>query len=129
MIHETWVRATLWLTAPFNFVAAHIFSFPSSGLGQFVEVPPQEPGFYTLFSGLMVGLFGVAYLWNALQPRIVKPLLAFGAFGKLIAFTLSAVLFGQGTFSGFALVLMAGDLILAVFWIVWLWTDRGEQAL
>ena len=76
----------------------------------------------------MVGLFGVAYVWNALQPKINKPLLAVGALGKLIAFSLSALLFLLDLFLGFALSLIAGDLILGVFWLVWLWTDSGGPA-
>ena len=127
MKSEAWIRGSLWLTVPFNFLAAYAFSFPLSGISRFLELPQQTPNFYTFFTGCVVCLFGFMYIWNSIQPSINKPLLAVGAFGKLMAVSLSAILFAQGEFSGFALFLISGDLLFALFWLFWLLSYRGEN--
>lgn len=117
---EIWVRRSLWLSIPFNFIAAFAIAFPTSAIGRALELPEQGANFYTLFSGGLVGLFGLMYLWNALQPSIDRPTLAVGAVGKSFAVLLSAILFHCGMFSGLALLVISGDLVFAGLWLYWL---------
>ncbi len=124
---ERWVRYSLWLTAPFNFLAAYAFAFPTSALGQLLALPQQPYSFYTVFAGGMVGLFGGMYVWAALQTHLVRPIIAFGATGKTIAVATSALLFAVGKFSGFALFVVSGDLVFAALWFYWLTRTRRDR--
>lgn len=121
---DNWVGRSLWITLPFNFIAAYALSFPTSSISRFVELPAQPYNFYTVFSGAMVALFGLTYTWMALQPAINRPLLAFGACAKLLAVTTAAILFTLGEFSGLALLIVSGDLVFAVLWGAWLFQTR-----
>ena len=104
---NTFVRASLWITAPFNLVAGFIFAFPASWLGQLISFPADVHPFFAYFSGAMVALFGLMYIWLARQPEIVKPILFFGASGKTLAAIIAIGLFASQQLSGTTAFLMA----------------------
>ncbi len=119
------VRISLWITAPFNLIAAYAFAFPESGLGQILGLPYPSHPLFTLFSGSMVGLFGVMYAWLALQNAIVRPVLAFGATGKTIAVAIALYLYLGGLLSSTLILLISGDLIFAALWLYYLTSRRA----
>lgn len=120
---NTIVRASLWITAPFNLLAGFIFAFPSSWPGQLIDFPAEVHPFFAYFSGAMVALFGLMYIWLARQREIVKPILFFGASGKTLAAIIAIGLFATDQLSATTAFLMAGDLFFAGFWFYYLATD------
>ena len=117
---DQWVRASLWITAPFNFVAAFAFAMPSSPIGNLLDLPRHEPDYFTFFSGAMVGIFGMAYFWSARQATLPRPIIAVGAGGKFTAVLLAATLFVLEQFSAIALLVISGDLLFVGLWTYWL---------
>ncbi len=119
------LKITLWLSALFNLVAAYFFAFPSSYLGQFVGLPSTVSPVYRAMTAFMIALFAAAYGWLAIQAEPVKPLLFFGAAGKLGVFLLAVGLWRSGAISTTLFVVGAGDLAFALLWFWWLGkTDR-----
>ncbi len=120
------VRWTLWITAPFNLLAAYAFAFPMGSVGNLLRLPQPAYGeFYMLMTASLVGLFGLAYIWMALQPAIDKPLLFVGAAGKAMAATTGLLLMLSGQLSTVTGTLLLGDYLFAGFWIYWLWSTRS----
>ena len=97
---EQLIRVSLWVTAPFNLIAGVAFAFPTSALGQLMTLPASVPTFYALFSGGMVFLFGIVYLWLAMHKPLERALLCVGACGKLMAVTIALALYAAGSVSG-----------------------------
>ncbi len=120
---ERIVRISLWVTAPFNLIAGFAISFPASGLGQLLELPSGSHPFYTILSGALVGIFGLAYIWLASQARISKPLLFVGASGKSAAVILTATLFVNDMVSSTLAFMISGDLLFAGLWFYFLYQD------
>jgi hypothetical protein len=120
MVNVNLIRITLWLSFPFNLVAAGALAFPASALGQLMGLPGGAPRVYSALTGFLVGLFGLTYAWLARQAHIHRPLLAFSAIGKGGAFTIALILWSSGDASGRLLAASCGDLILAGLWFWWL---------
>jgi len=93
-------------------------------MARLIELPQQEYSLYTLLAGALVGLFGLAYAWLALQRVINRPLLLVGACGKAVAVLISAFLFATDQLSAMAATIISGDLVFVAIWLTWL---RGEQ--
>ncbi len=125
MTLEQIVRISLWVTAPFNLLAAYAFAFPESALGQLLGFPYPSHPLFALFSGSMVGLFGVMYVWLVLQPTLIKPVLFFGATGKTIAVAIALYLYLGGLLSSTLMVLISGDLAFAALWFFYLTSRRA----
>ena len=125
---EQLVRISLWVTAPFNLVAGIAFAWPSSALGQLLTLPENVPAFYALFSGGMVLLFGLVYLWLAAQKVLVPALLCVGAAGKLLAVTIAVALYLAGSASGLFATVIAGDLLFVFLWISYLIRHSAREA-
>lgn len=115
-----WIRATLWVSCPFNLIAAYILAFPSSAMGQVVGLPATVPALYAALTSFLVVLFGVVYAWLATRPRIDRPLLAVSAIGKTGVFVIAFMLWLAGSGSGGVVFLASGDLALALLWFGWL---------
>ena len=126
MPHDRHIKASLWITCPFNFVAGYTFAFPSSLTGRLVELPTAVPPVYAAATGFMVCLFGGMYAWMALQKQINRPMLCLGAIGKAGVFVLASVLWLRGTAPGPLVVAAAGDLAFAALWFRWLAKSRGR---
>ena len=121
------VRATLWISAVFNFCAAYLFAFPSSSFAQLAGLPTPVPPVYTALTALFVSLFAGMYMWMALQPRVDRAWLTFGAVGKCSAFVVALTLWLAGDASQRLVLLACGDLFLGAYWARWLvW--GGESA-
>ena len=127
---ERLVRASLWLTAPLNLGVALVLAFPASAPGRLLGLPGVVDPVYAGLSALMVALFGLAYAWLALQPRLDRPVLYLGAIGKAGVFVLAALLWLAHAASGAIALVASGDLALACLWLWWLRStatlvDRG----
>jgi len=125
----TVVRATLWLSFPFNLVAAWILVRPSSDLGQLIGVPAQVPSLYSLVVGFLVCEFGVTYAWLALQKHIHRPLLVFCAIGKSGVFAIVLLLWLTADAAGRLVLMASGDLVLALVWFAWLFNSQGSTVV
>src|SRR5258707_4599499 len=80
------IRTALALTVPFNLLAAFLFALPGSLLGRFAGLPADVPPLYCALVALFLMLFAGAYAWLLFQATISRPLLAFTAIGKSLAF-------------------------------------------
>lgn len=119
------VRISLWITGPANLLAAYAFAFPSSAIGILLELPQQSSLLYTLFAGVFVGMFGLAYIWLATQPTFNKPLLLFSAAGKTMAVLIALVTYALGNLSGVTSLVISGDMLFAGLWFFWLLRNNG----
>lgn len=117
---ETNIQRTIWATVPFNFVAAFAFGFPRSWLGRLLELPDAHV-MYRGFVGFLVALFGSMYAWLASQRTINRPLLTFGAAGKMGVFVIAAALFVAGSVSLPIVAAASGDFAFGSLWLAWLW--------
>ncbi len=123
-----YVSASLYLTAPANLLVGYALAFPHTAPARLIDLPVSQVSLYTLLAGSMVMAFGFAYLWLASDPLKSRPLLLLGAAGKTVAATIALVLFGLGELSATTTVLLQGDLLLALFWFVYLWQQRKSAS-
>lgn len=119
------MRRILWLAAFANTSGGLLFAFPASAPGQLAGLPAHVPATYRALAAVLVWLLGGTYAWLAVQPVIVRPMVAFGAIGKALAFfTFVALWLGSAaTFRSVAL--MSADLAFAAAFFAWL---RGNTA-
>ncbi len=114
------VRATLWISAAFNTLAAYLFAFPASPLAQSAGLPAPVPAVYTALTALFVMLFAAMYGWLAQRPQIERTWLTFGAIGKCSAFAVAFALWLAGAASDRLALVASGDLLLGGYWAWWL---------
>ena len=114
------LRTTLWLTAPLNLLVAFAFAFPGSAFAQLLQLPQGGDAFYRLLAASLVGLFGLVYLWLALQPRPDRGLVLVGACGKTLAALCAIALYLADGLAAVPALFMSGDLLLAGIWFYWL---------
>jgi hypothetical protein len=119
-VMESCVRATLWLSVPFNLGAAYLFAAPGSALGRLVGMPPEAPVIYLGLTAWLVALFGFTYLWLVLQHELQRPLLAMLAIGKCGVFVVACGLATWANLEPRLVGLAAVDMALGFFWIIWL---------
>ena len=124
MITEQWVRGTLWLSFPFNLIAAYGLFLPASFVGQLIGLPTEVPLAYAALLSYMVLVFGFVYAWLATNAVINKPLLFVGCVGKGGVFLITGVLCLLGAAPGAAVLVASGDLAFATIWGLWLWNTR-----
>jgi hypothetical protein len=125
---ETTIRWSLWVACPLNLLAAIVFAFPSSAIGQQLGLPAHVSPLYTSLVALFVALFGVAYGWLARSSTIDRPMLAFGSIGKFGAFLVAASLWLAAVVPAVVALIALGDLVFAVLWFSWLRSSRGQCA-
>lgn len=121
------LRFGLGLSAAANFGVAALLLVPGSAPGQLAGLPESAPVLYSSLLALFVALFGGVYAWLAGQVEIVRPLLALGAIGKALAFTVGLALWLAGLASSRWTALMVGDLLLAAWFALWLWQHRPAR--
>lgn len=121
---EALVRATLWLSVPFNMLAAYALALPASLPGRLMGLPSPVPPLYAALTGLLVALFGLAYAWMATQPRIERALLGFAVAGKGSVFVAVLTLWLFERSAGSTVAVAIGDLLLAALWLRWLLATR-----
>jgi hypothetical protein len=113
------MRRVLWASAVFNLGGAAAFAFPASELGQVAGLP-AAPLLYRALLVMFVLLFGGLYAWLALQPVILRPMIALAAIGKLAAFAVIAGCWLAGEAAGRGVLAALGDLLFAVIFATWL---------
>jgi hypothetical protein len=123
-----WVRATLWMSFPFNLIAAYMLAVPASALGQFIGFPVSVPLIYSILLSFMVAAFGFVYAWLAMQPQIDRPLLTVSSIGKSGVFVILLVLWLTGNAPGRGVFLASGDLAFATLWFWWLLTSSTNPS-
>lgn len=116
------VRAALWLSVPFNLLAAYALAVPASSLGSLIGLPADVPRLYALVLAFLIGQFGCTYAWLASQAELHRPLIAFSAIGKSGVFLIVLLLWIGGAAPGTLLLPACGDLLLALLWFRWLLT-------
>ncbi|HKJ16782.1 MAG TPA: hypothetical protein VJ984_05475 [Xanthomonadales bacterium] len=121
------LKASLWIAAVFNFLAAYVLAFPSSEFGAFLGLPRDTPVLYLALCSGFIFLFGCAYAWMALKG-VSRPLLLFGAFGKASVFLLAIVLWMSGHASVAIVGLAIVDALFASVWFVWLIRNRTNHS-
>jgi len=125
MLSETTIRFSLWLACTFNLLAAVVFAFPSSAIGQQLGLPRSVSPLYASLVALFVALFGLAYGWLARRAVIDRPMLGLGSIGKFAAFTVAAALWLAGAIPSVVVLVAMGDLAFAALWFSWLRSERG----
>lgn len=128
MILQSIVRASLWITFPFNILAACIFAMASFMPAQLTGLPQPAHPLYALLCALFIALFGFMYAWLARQPTLNRPLLFFGAAGKSSVFLLAVCLWLSGDVAAQIVYVSTVDLALALLWFSWLYSQRDASA-
>lgn len=126
---DSLMRLTLWLSAAANLGVAGLVLFPASVLAQFAGLPAEPvPALYRTLLALFIALFGAAYAWLARQVVVSRAFVAFAATGKFLAFSITLLLWMTSLTPGRWALLMAGDLVLAAVFVVWLVNGREASA-
>lgn len=119
------IRPVLWCAAGFNLGGAFLFACPGTALGQLAGLPAEVPLTYRVMVTLFVLLFGGSYAWLAMQAAINRPLLAFGAIGKSLAFVAFLLLWIGSELPSVSIAVISGDLLLAAAFAHWLIQTRS----
>jgi CHASE2 domain-containing sensor protein len=98
-------------------------------MGHLLELPQSSHPFYSYMSGSIIALFGLVYVWLALQPIIVRSVLLIGTSGKLIAVLISFGLTISGDLSPIVATAIAGDLLFVGLWIYYLMQTQKPEGL
>jgi hypothetical protein len=77
-------------------------------------------------TGMFIALFGWCYFLVALDPVKNRPFISVGAIGKLLAIVCAVVPWLSGTIQMKPPLLLAGDLILALLFLDYLWRTRAS---
>lgn len=112
------LKAALLASAVFNMGGVVLFSLPGSLPGQLSGLPVAVPAIYQYLTALFMFLFGAAYAWLAFRPRVDLPLVIFGTIGKLAAFSLMVVLWLTAQVETCTLLLVSGDLVFALLFVL-----------
>lgn len=123
MFSEATIRKSVWASVPFNCLGATAFAFPQSLPGRLLQVP-DAPAIQSFLLGFIILVFGLMYLWIAVQPEINRPLLAFGAIGKVGVFLIGAVLCVLGKAPLMLALGLVGDLAFGSLWLAWIRSKR-----
>ena len=124
MISEKLVRVTLWISVPFNLVAAYGLAYPGSLLGILIGLPSNVPPLYSALLAFLIAGFGLAYGWAARQQPVDKTVVGLGTIGKYGVFIIAGLLMMQGSGPTGAFVVAIGDAIFATIWLLWLLGER-----
>lgn len=112
------LKAALLASAVFNMGGMVLFSLPGSLPGQLSGLPVEVPAIYRYLTALFMLLFGAAYAWLAFRPRVDLPMVIFGTVGKLAAFSLMVVLWITAQIETRTLLLVSGDLVFALLFVL-----------
>lgn len=125
MFSESTIRKSIWASVPFNLLGATAFAFPKSLAGRLIQVP-DAPAVYAFILGFIILLFGLMYAWIAMQPEINRPMLAFGALGKMGVFLVGLALLAVGIAPATLALGLVGDLAFGTLWLAWLGTTKQQ---
>ena len=125
---DTFMRWVLGWGAVFNLVAASLFVFPTSQLGQLVGMPVSAPPMYSAMLAWFVVLFGGAYAWLACQTNIDRTIVALAALGKTGVFSIILACWLSDVVVGTAVLGATGDLVFATIFAWWLLRGPAKPA-
>jgi hypothetical protein len=118
------IRIALWCSVALNFFGLLVFGSGAIGRPSPLLAVPIAP-FYAAQLTLMIGLFGAAYAWLALQPTIDVPLLVFGAVGKIAFFSLFVLFWILGDLTWQTAAEASPDLLLGLVYLWWVrWATK-----
>lgn len=120
MLTEKWVRNTLWISFPFNLIAAGAVLWPHSLPGQLFGIPTDAPLAVAVLLAWLIGLFGFVYAWLARQAVMNRGMLGAASVAKAGVFFIMLALWLMNEASGRMLIASFGDLALAMLWGGWL---------
>ena len=113
--------ALFFVAALFNFAVAAAFVWPDSPVWHWLGlIKPMQSLIPDLFA-MFVALFGVGYFMIALNPRVNRPLILFGAIGKLSVVALVAYHYATGRIGLAVPALASGDLVFALLFLRVYW--------
>ncbi len=115
-----WMRGALFTTAGMNIVAAVAFLPPARVLRAVIGMPQDAHPLYLTTVSMFVLLFGLAYLWAAVEGRADRLFVTMAAVGKLSFFILLVWFWATGALSPRAPLAGTADLVFAVLFFVWL---------
>jgi hypothetical protein len=122
------VRTALGASVPFNLGAAYLFARPDSAFAKGLGIPGPAPPLYCALVALFLVLFAGAYAWLCRSREIARPLVAFAAIGKSLAFFTFVFLWLLSLGPGGAAVASLGDAFLAGIFLWWLLTRRPNAS-
>jgi len=96
---------------------------PDSTPGKLIGLPIEVPLVYAALSSFLVGVFGLAYGWLALQPDIDRPMVALAALAKTGVFFIALALWAFDHVAGPLMLVAIGDLLFAMLWFLWLFQN------
>jgi hypothetical protein len=118
MASDRTIRIALWASVVLNLLGLVVFVPAAIGLPA-PMLPLPAPRFYAAQVSLMIGTFGGAYLWMAMQPRIHRPLVVMGGVGKLGFFAIAVIYRLAGDLPSAAVSQALPDLFLAMIFLTW----------
>jgi hypothetical protein len=123
---ESLVRKTLWLSFPFNIVAACMLAFPASWFGQFAGFPAEGHVLYQYLSAWLVAGFGVAYAWVAQARDLSVPFIQFSAIMKIGVFVIAGLLCLLSDVSWRLVLIASADFMFGLIWLCWIFTMKEK---
>jgi hypothetical protein len=113
------IRIALWSSVALNLAGLVIFTGGALGRPSSLLSLPIAP-FYSAQLAMMIGLFGCAYAWLAMQPSVDLPLLLFGAIGKVAFFMLFVLYWVVGDLSWPHVAQASPELVLGLVYLWWI---------
>lgn len=116
------MRRALFATAGMNAAAAMAFLPGAGAVRGLAGFPAEAPSFYLATVAMFVLLFGIGYLWAALQGRADRLFIGICALGKISFFALVLAFSLAGDLPARAPLLAAADLGFGTLFLAWLFT-------
>ena len=121
---EIWLRRALFATAALNILGVLTF-WPGIALGpHFFGLPQNAHPLYLAIIAAWILIFGAAYLYQALAPRIDRLFLAVGAAGKASFVLIMLVFWLRGDIPALTALSSLPDLLFAALFVAYLARTR-----
>jgi hypothetical protein len=119
-------RNLFGVAAAFNLLVASVIVIPGSFAWALLRMaPPDQPLFLHLFAAFVL-LFGLVYLWIALDVAGKQALILLGAIGKLAVMAVVLGHYLAGSIPVEVVMLGSGDLVFAVLFLTVFHRRRAE---
>lgn len=124
MISDALTRITLWLSTPFNLIAAYAIYWPENFPGTLFALPVGGPAIYSGMLAVIIAGFGLAYGWAAMQKPINTTVVGLGMLGKYAVFVVAGLLLLTGDAPAGPFIVTLADAAFATIWLLWLLGKR-----
>jgi hypothetical protein len=114
------MRGALYATAAMNVLAAGAFLPAARPVRDLIGLPEYEHPLYATTVAMFILLFGLAYLWTAIEGRSARLFIALAAAGKFSFFAALTCFWWLGSLPMRAPVLGSADLFFSVLFTIWL---------